>query len=194
MKLFFDFGFESNLPLEEQARLFVAKANGDNNETTSYFIQFFRYQIENRVNTNHITSATLKNYFKAAKLFCVMNDVVLNWMKITKGLPKVKYYSDDRAPTIGEIRKLLEYPDRRLKPIIYTMVSSGIRIGAWDYLRWKDIVPVFQDGNLIAAKIIVYSEDPEQYYSFITVEVYNALNDWMKYRSSFGEIITTEIF
>ena len=193
--MFFDFGFESNLPLDEQARLFVAKANRNNNWTISYFIQFFRYQIENRVNTNHITSATLKNYFKAAKLFCVMNDVVLNWinwMKITKGLPKVKYYSDDRAPTIGEIRKLLEYPDRRLKPIIYTMISSGIRIGAWDYLRWKDIVPVFQNGNLIAAKIMVYSKDPEQYYSFITAEAYNALNDWMKYRSSFGENITNE--
>lgn len=87
------FGFESNLLLEAQAKLFVAKANRDNNCITSYFIQFFRYQIENRVDTNHITSATLKNYFKAAKLFCVMNDVVLNWLKITKGLPIVKYYS-----------------------------------------------------------------------------------------------------
>jgi len=99
--LFFDFGFESNLPLEEQAKLFVAKANRDNNWTTSYFIQFFRYQIENRVNTNHITSATLKNYFKAAKLYCVMNDVVLNWLKITKGLPKVKYYSVLSPLTVG---------------------------------------------------------------------------------------------
>lgn len=121
-----------------------------------------------------------------------MNDIILNWVKITKGLPKVKYYSDDRAPTLDEIRILLGYPDRRLKPIVYTMISSGIRIGAWDYLKWKDTIPIFQNGNLVAAKIIVYSGDPEQYYSFITPEAYNSLNDWMKYRSSFGEKITTE--
>lgn len=76
-----------------------------------------------------------------------MNDLVLNWIKITKGLPKVKYYSDDRAPTTDEIRKLLEYPDRRIKPIVTTMASSGIRIGAWNYLKWKDIVPLFQKGQ-----------------------------------------------
>jgi hypothetical protein len=32
---------------------------------------------------------------------------------------------------------MLEYPDRRIKPIVYTMASSGMRLGAWDYLRWK---------------------------------------------------------
>jgi len=104
----------------------------------------------------------------------------------------VKYYSDDRAPTIDEIRRLLDYPDRRLKPIVYTMISSGIGIGAWDYLKWKDIIPIFQNGNLIAAKIIVYSGGPDQYYSFITLEAYNALSDWMTYRSSFGEKIISE--
>ena len=61
LKLFFDFGLESNLPLEEQSMLFIEKVTRDINWTTNYFIQFFRYQIENRVNTNHITSATLKN-------------------------------------------------------------------------------------------------------------------------------------
>jgi integrase len=157
LKLFFNFGFESSLSLGEQADLFITNAIKDANWTTNYFIQFFKSQIENRVNTNLISSATLKNYFKAAKLFCVMNDVTLNWLKITKGLPRVKYYSDDRAPTIEEVRKLLEYPDRRIKPIVYTMISSGIRIGAWDWLKWRDIIPITVNGNLIAGKIIVYS-------------------------------------
>jgi hypothetical protein len=38
-------------------------------------------------------------------------------------------------------QKLVEYPDRRIKPIVYTMVSAGIRIGAWEYLRWKHVIP-----------------------------------------------------
>lgn len=70
LKLFFDFGFESDLSLGKQASLFVKKAMKDIKWTTNYFIEFFRYQIENRVNENVITSATLRNYFKAAKLFC----------------------------------------------------------------------------------------------------------------------------
>lgn len=191
LKLFFDFGFESFLSLDQQASFFVKKAK-DINWTTNYFMQFLSYHVENRVNKNSITPATLRNYFKAAKLFCVMNDITINWIKITKGLPRVKYYSNDRAPTITEIRTLLNYPDRRLKPIVYTMISSGIRIGAWDYLKWKHIIPIVQDGNVIAAKIIVYSDDPEQYYSLLTLEAYNSLKDWMAYRSSYGEKITGE--
>ena len=68
-----------------------------------------------------------------------MADIPIQWKKITRGLPKIRRYADDRAPTIEEIQQLCEYPDRRIKGIVYTMASSGIRLGAWDYLRWKDI-------------------------------------------------------
>src|SRR6266498_3892857 len=81
------------------------------------------------------------NSYKAIKLFCDMNDVVLGWKKISKGLPKPRSASNDRTPNNEEIRKLIEYPDRRIKPIIFTIASSGIRLGAWDYLHWKHIVP-----------------------------------------------------
>jgi hypothetical protein len=62
--------------------------------------------------------------------------MVLNWKKIARGLPMGRRASNDRAPTIEEIWRLVAYPDRRIKPIVFTMVPSGIRIGAWDYLRW----------------------------------------------------------
>lgn len=75
--------------MEDQSRLFVERARRDIDWTTNYFIQFFKYQIENRVNSNHITSATLKNYYKAAKLFCVMNDLILNRIKITTSKRKI---------------------------------------------------------------------------------------------------------
>ena len=74
-------------------------------------------------------------------------------------------------PTLIEIKKLIEYPDIRVKPIVYTMISSGIRIGAFDYLKWKHIIPIEREGKIVAAKIIVYAGEPEQYFSFITPEV-----------------------
>ncbi len=78
-----------------------------------------------------------------------------NWEKIRKGIPSGLYAAQDRIPTVEEIIKLLAYPDRRLKPIVYTMISSGIRLGAWKYLKWKHIIPLKDEkGKLVAAKII----------------------------------------
>ena len=56
------------------------------------------------------------------------------------------------------------------------MVSSGIRIGAWDYLQWKHVSPITNDnGEIIAARLLVYAGDPEEHYSFLTSEAYSAL-------------------
>ncbi|MGA9153693.1 MAG: hypothetical protein WBZ36_24185 [Candidatus Nitrosopolaris sp.] len=53
------------------------------------------------------------------------------------------------------------------------MCSSGIRLGAWDYLRWGHIIPVRRENVIVAVKIRVYAEDDEEYFSFITPEAYN---------------------
>ncbi len=45
---------------------------------------------------------------------------------------------------------------------------------------------------MAAAKVIVYAGETEQYYSFITPEAYNALKEWMDFRSSYGEKIIGE--
>jgi hypothetical protein len=100
-----------------------------------------------------------------------MNDIVLGWKKIARGMARVRKAANDRAPTLEEIQHLIEYPDRRIKPIVNTMVSSGIRIGAWDYLQWKHVSPITNDnGEIVAASLLVYSGDPEEYYSFLTPE------------------------
>ena len=39
-----------------------------------------------------------------------------------------------RVPTIEEIRKVVGYPHRRIKAIVYNGLIS-IRIGAWDHLH-----------------------------------------------------------
>ena len=62
------------------------------------------------------------------EIFCEISDVTISWKKISRGLPRPSQSANDRAPTINEIRKIINYPDRRIKAIIYTMVSSGIRL------------------------------------------------------------------
>jgi hypothetical protein len=50
------------------------------------------------------------------------------------------------------------------------MASSGIRLGAWDYLRWSHIRPIEKYGKVVAAKIIVYAWEEDEYFSFISAE------------------------
>jgi integrase len=118
-----------------------------------------------------------------------MTDISIPWKKITRGLPRGRRYANDRILTLEEIRKLADYPDRRIKAIVYTMASSGIRLGAWDYLQWGHIQPVERNNEVVAAKMIVYAGDEEEYFTFISPEAWRALKDWMSYRETSGEVI-----
>lgn len=178
--------------LEEQAKQFTLKVRENPLWAQESLMSFIDFQKE-RVKKGELAESTITNYYKATKLFCVMNDIVLNWKKISRGLPAGRRAANDRAPTIEEVKKLVEYPDRRIKPIVYTMASSGIRIGAWDYLQWKHVKPISNDeGKIIAAKLIVYSGDSEEYYCFITPKAYTSLKEWMDFRASYGEKITEQ--
>src|SRR5215207_9127750 len=189
MKIFFNYiHLLPNRNLEEQCNLFATKGLEDHKWAFNNIIKFLQYQKE-RVEKAEISAGTLRNFVKTIKLFCEMSEIPIHWKKITRGLPKSRKYADDRAPTIDEIQQLCEYPDRRIKGIVYTMGSSGIRLGAWDYLRWKDIQPIERQGKVIAAKIVVYAGDDEEYFSFITAEAYMELQKWMQYRQDGGEEI-----
>ena len=189
LRIFFNYiNLEHDRTMEERCNYFADKGTKNSNWAFNCIVRFLQYQKE-RVEREEITGATLRNFIKAIKLFCEMSDISIHWKKITRGLPKIRRYADDRAPTIDEIQQLCEYPDRRIKGIVYTMASSGIRLGAWDYLRWRDIQPIESQGKIIAAKIIVYAGDDEEYFSFITPEAYHELQKWMQYRQESGEEI-----
>ena len=51
-----------------------------------------------------------------------------------------------------------------------------------------------KNNDVIAAKILVYAGDREQYDSFLTPEAFTALKEWMDYRLACGEKITRESF
>jgi integrase len=177
--------------IQKKCISFVKDATDNQSWAVASVIKYLQ-MIKERIEKKEITAATALNYVKTIKLFCEMNDVLLPWKRITRGLPKPRRYANDRAPTIEEILKIIEYPDRRIKSIVLTMASSGIRLGAWDHLKWKHIIPVKMEGKIVAAKIIVYEGDPEEYFSFITPEAYFELEKWLLYRGECGEKITEE--
>jgi hypothetical protein len=178
-----------NETMEVRCNQFASKGLEDQTWAFRSIIRFMQFQRE-RVEREEITAATLRNYVKAIKLFCEMCDIPIAWKKINRGLPKIRRFADDRAPTLEEIQRICEYPDRRIKGIVFTMASSGIRLGAWDYLRWGHMKPIKKDSRIVAAKILVYHGDDEEYFSFITAETYYHLDTWIKYRQDCGEKIS----
>jgi integrase len=192
-KTFLDFlGLEGTI--NEQAKQFLENTKTNPQSTEERFMDFIFFQLQ-RVSRGEIVESTIKNYYRPTKLFCDMNGCaqLVNWKMISRGIPRGRQAANDRAPTMEEIQKLIQYPDRRIKAIVSTMVSSGIRIGAWDYFRWKHVLPMTNDKDeTVVAKLIVYAGDAEEYYTFITPEAYRLLKDWIDFRASYGERITGE--
>ena len=116
---------------EDKALSFYKKAIENPQWLANKLVEFAQYQ-KQRAQKGELSESTIPNYFKVIKLFCVMNDIIVNWQKLKKGIPRGKHAAQERAPTIEEIQKLLEYPDRRIKPIILIMISSGIRVGTFE--------------------------------------------------------------
>ena len=190
LKIVFNFlGLHGDL--DEQAKQFMNLCEVEGMaRTQNRLIEFISYQVQ-RSQKGEISQATIPNYLKAIKLFCEMNDIQVSWKKILRGLPRGRQAENDRAPTREEIQKLIEYPDRRIKPIVYIMASSGIRLGAWDSLQWKHVNPIYDEkGHPLVARLTVYAGDVDEYYTFVTPEAYVALKEWMNFRSTYGEKIT----
>src|SRR6188472_589825 len=165
-KMFLDYLKLEGTTINEQAKQLLINTKNNPQWTEQKVMDFVSFQLE-RVSRCEITESTIKNYYKSIKLFCEMNGCaqIVNWKMITRGIPQGRQAANDRAPTVEEIQRLVEYPDRRIKPIVYTMASSGIRLGAWDYLQWKHVMSIAdQNGEVVAAKLYVYAGDSEEYY------------------------------
>jgi hypothetical protein len=86
----------------------------------------FLSQDRTKIERSEITAGTVNNWLKAVRLFLEMNDVVLNWKKITRMLPTIRRYALDRVPTLEELREILDAADIRGKALTLVLVSSGL--------------------------------------------------------------------
>ena len=80
---FLDFGVTS---IEEQSMIFLQEGKINPMRAEEMFMKFCNYQ-KKRVINSEISESTIPNYFKATKLFCDMNNLILNWKKNSKGVP-----------------------------------------------------------------------------------------------------------
>jgi predicted transport protein len=140
--------------IEQRCNIFGEKSKADSKWLANNVIRYLRVHRE-REERREISASTISGYIKPIKLFCEQLEVSLPWKRITRGLPKGRRYANDRIPSIDEIKRIIEYPDRRIKPIVFTMASSGIRLGAWSYLKWGHISPI----EKVNKEVVVNTEE-----------------------------------
>ncbi|MGE5862421.1 MAG: hypothetical protein ACM31H_01500 [Nitrososphaerales archaeon] len=60
--------------------------------TQYQIMQYIEFRKE-RAEKGDIAESIINNYYKSVKLFCEMNDIILNWKKIAKGKPMAEKQS-----------------------------------------------------------------------------------------------------
>lgn len=147
-----------------------------------------KYLVDNKISNQYknLINSTLKHA-------CEINDVVLNWKKIKKFINYEKTGNEtngrDRGYTDIEIQKILEFSDQRMRTAFLILASTGIRIGALQSLRINDIEKM---DNLY--KVMVYSGDKEEYFTFCTPECAKEIDSYLEFRKRRGESMTGDSY
>lgn len=136
--------------------------------------------------------SSLRSTLSALELFFSMNDVVLNFKKTKKLIPRQETkQSGMKAYTVDEISDLIEVCDTFVhKVIIYVIASSGVRVGFVENLKMKHL----KDMPLNCKSMTVYADTYAEYTTFITPEASEKLEQMFDMRRKKGEKLTPESF
>lgn len=121
--------------------------------------------------------------FSAIRLFYLVNRYQnIDWTLLARYKGTETKKTNDRIYSKEEIQRLLDLGDLRMKVVILTMLSSGIRVGALVEIKIKDMTYV-EDKKLY--RLIVYSDSPNsQYFTYTTPECAHYINLYFEYRQN----------
>jgi len=122
---------------------------------------------------------------RGIKHFYVINKIGLYWDLISKLYPEKVKPSGFMPFATHDIRIMLSYTtSKRNKAIIHFLASTGSRVGVFDYdLSMKHLKSM--DNGCMAVSI--YADEIDEYWSFLTPEATDSLNDYFQQRQDDGE-------
>ena len=179
---------------EEIVSNYGSNSNGNVKENLKlqHMVEDYVLLLLAKVRNGEITAGSCSVSLPPVKLFCEMNDIILNWIKINKLIPRGNYNATDEAYKREQIKKMLDYSDLRAKIPILFMASSGMRLGGFQGLTDDCIKPIDDEktGKLLAVHVVVYKGTDDEYDTFISPEAYHAYEEYRNLRIKFGEKIT----
>jgi len=127
---------------------------------------------------------------RGIKHFYVINKIGLYWDLIHKLFPEKIKPSGFMPFDTDDIRNMLSVTtSKRNKAIIHFLASTGSRVGIFDYpLSMKHLKSM--DNGCMA--VLVYADEIDEYWSFLTPEATDSLNDYFQQRQDDGEKFTKD--
>ncbi len=137
-----------------------------------------------------LSSGWIRIQIAALKLFYDMNDMdTIKWKHLKRYQGETTATHEDRAYSHEEIQRVLNISDVRLKAVIVLLCGSGLRIGALELLRLKDLHKREKDN---VYKVVVYAGCPEKYITFTTPEAATVIDTYLEFRQRYGEKLNPE--
>ena len=139
-----------------------------------------------------VKGVSTRSYLSGPELFFDMNDVIWNRRIVKKSI-----HRDDTPPgggsaaTDDDVWNLIDScNNRQEKALLHFLFSTGIRPGAITdpILKVKHLKKM----EMGCYAIRVYDESKEGYWSFLTPEAANALDNYLNWRKINGEDVTAE--
>ena len=163
--------------LEKGIRELVQEARDHPEKVRETMVSFIKY-CNQRIDRGEISHELVHNNLKPIRIAFDMNDIPFAWRKLMK-LMHVRNYPKDREYTLDEIRLMLSKATPHLRIAILLMASSGIRVGAFNYMKVRDVEPLIIDGKTVCGKLTVYAgEGKDEYVTLISKEAYD---EWTAY-------------
>jgi integrase len=139
-----------------------------------------------------LSPASINAYVAALRHFYVMNDVTLNWDKISNFKGEFYDVVEDQPYTHQQIRQILEKAEPRNRAIILLLASSGMRVGAIPDLKVGDLIPI-DKYNIYQIQVYKrFSKKSNRYITFCSSEARKEIDLYLQYRERYGEKITPE--
>jgi len=133
-----------------------------------------------------VSPNSVPTMYYGLELFFAMNDVVINTIKLRRMLPTKEKKSGAKPWKTEDIGKMLSVTRyTRDKALVHFLASTGARIGSIDGLKIENLV----DMPLDCKAILIYGDDKEEYWGFLTPEASKALQDYLSEREQDGEIL-----
>jgi integrase len=142
-------------------------------------------------NNKNLSTSTILVAYSTIKKFYSVNRVRLDWdhLKHFKESSRKKRI-EDRLYTKEEIDQMLIHADLRDKVVIYTLLSTGMRVGGLAGIQIKDIEYIEQ---YKLYKFTVYANDKdsieERYVTYCTPECAEIIKKYLKFREMQGDIL-----
>lgn len=119
--------------------------------------------------------------------FFVMNRIPLYWEIIRKMYPPRKKSAGFKPWTTEQIQKmLLTTTSKRNRALVHFLASTGARIGVIDENFTMKYLEDISEG---CKAVLLYPNDNEEYWAFLTPEASNALDEYHEERRKRGEIL-----